>query len=156
MGAHALLLELYNPAMGPGMTNSQLTAGGAIATNTANITMAATIPSWVVAGMPVYDVTVGAYLGVVSSGSGTTTLVLGSNAAHAGTGTSDVLQFGLTPSDLTVCAAAGTDIVGNLQLAQLKCQELTALLTYISTDLLTSSQDSPVYTTLASVITDLA
>jgi hypothetical protein len=55
--------------------------------------MAQTIPSWVVAGMTVFDVTVGFSLGTVSSGAGTTTLVLGANAAHAGSGSNDGCKF---------------------------------------------------------------
>ena len=92
MGARASLLQLYNVAA---PQPAQLTAGGTISTGSANITMAATIPSWVVAGMPVYDVTASAYLGLVSSGAGSTTLVLGANSAAAGSGSADVLAFGL-------------------------------------------------------------
>jgi hypothetical protein len=70
-----------------------LTAAGTISTGSANITMAQTIPSWVVAGMTVFDVTNGFNLGTVSSGAGTTTLVLQANAAHAGSGAAMCCRF---------------------------------------------------------------
>jgi hypothetical protein len=73
--------------------NVSLIAAGTITTSSANITMAATIPASVTAGMNVFDVTVGFNLGTVSSGAGTTTLVLTGNAAHAGSGSNDVLQI---------------------------------------------------------------
>jgi hypothetical protein len=61
-----------------------LTAAGPISTSSANIAMAQTIPASVTAGMTVLDVTNGFNLGTVSSGAGTTTLLLTGNAAHAG------------------------------------------------------------------------
>ena len=70
-----------------------LTAAGTISTSSASITMAQTIPSWVVAGMTVFDVTNSSALGTVLSGAGTTTLVLTANAAHAGSGSADVLTI---------------------------------------------------------------
>jgi hypothetical protein len=73
--------------------NFNLTAGGTISTGSANIVMAKTLPATVVSGMNVFDVTNQQQIGTVSSGAGTTTLVLQANAAHAGSGSSDVLQF---------------------------------------------------------------
>lgn len=70
-----------------------LAAGASFTTGSANITMGATIPSWVVAGMTVYDLTNGQAIGTVSSGAGTTTLVLTGNAAHASSGGTDSLAF---------------------------------------------------------------
>jgi hypothetical protein len=155
MGARASLLELYNSAA---PQPAQLTAGGAISTGSANITMAATIPAWVVAGMPVWDVTTGQLLGAVSSGAGTTTLVLAAVALHNGSGSADVLQFGLTPPDIAACYAGpgGTDIRGLIQVAQLKCTEAIALLNFISNDLITSGQDAAANTIIAAAITSLS
>jgi hypothetical protein len=70
-----------------------LTAAGTISTGSPNVTVAATIPVTVVAGMNVLDVTNGFNLGTVLSGAGTTTLVLTGNAAHAGSGSNDALQI---------------------------------------------------------------
>jgi hypothetical protein len=70
-----------------------LTAAGPISTSSASITMAQTIPSWVVAGMSVFDVTKNASLGTVSSGAGTSTLVLSANSLSAGSGSTDVLTI---------------------------------------------------------------
>jgi hypothetical protein len=73
--------------------SGSLTAAGAISTASPNIAMALPIPPWVVAGMPVFDVTAGHLLGTVSSGAGTTTLVLGANSAFVGSGSNDILQI---------------------------------------------------------------
>jgi hypothetical protein len=70
-----------------------LTAAGTISTSSASITMPQTIPSWVVAGMSVFDVTKNASLGTVASGAGTTTLVLTANSLSAGSGSADVLTI---------------------------------------------------------------
>jgi hypothetical protein len=70
-----------------------LTANGTISTASATIAMSSTIPSSVVAGMSVTDVTNGFALGTVASGAGTTTLTLQANALHAGSGSNDVLKI---------------------------------------------------------------
>jgi hypothetical protein len=72
--------------------NFTLTAASNPSTSSPNITMAQTIPAAVVAGMTVTDVTAGHLLGTVSSGAGTTTLVLGANSAFVGSGSNDILQ----------------------------------------------------------------
>lgn len=73
-----------------------ITAGGTISTGSPNITMGSSNPGWVVAGMNVYDTTVGFNLGTVSSYIGTA-LVLTGNAAHAGSGSTDSLVFSAFP-----------------------------------------------------------
>ena len=153
MGARAYLLELASVAM---PNPAQLSAAGTISTSAATITMAAALPAWVVAGMPVYDVTAGAYLGLVSSGAGSTTLTLAANAAHAGSGSADVLQFGFNPSDIQVGYTGGADLRGLVQIAQVKCTEAIALLQYIQNDLITSGQDSQANSILSSAITSLS
>jgi hypothetical protein len=75
------------------MQTGQLTAASNPSTASPNITMAQPIPAWVLPGMTVVDVTKGASLGTVSSGAGTTTLVLGANSLSVGVGTSDVLTI---------------------------------------------------------------
>lgn len=84
-----------------------LAAGASFTTATASITMGASIPAWVVAGMTVYDATNQQAIGTVSSTAGTT-LTLTSNAAHASSGAADTLNFsafgnasGTAPSSLT-------------------------------------------------------
>jgi hypothetical protein len=75
------------------MVSGQLTAASNPSTGSPNITMAATIPAWVLPGYTVFDTTKNALLGVVSSGAGTTTLVMAANSLSVGTGTSDVLTI---------------------------------------------------------------
>jgi hypothetical protein len=67
-------------------------AGASFTTSSSTITMAASLPATVVAGMDVYDTTASAHIGTVLSTSGTT-LTLAANAAHASTGSSDSLVF---------------------------------------------------------------
>jgi hypothetical protein len=75
------------------MTSLQLTAASNPSTSSPNITMAQTIPASVIPGMTVFDTTKGVSLGTVSSGAGTSTLVLTANSLSVGTGTSDVLTI---------------------------------------------------------------
>ena len=74
-----------------------LAANGTISTGSATITMNVSNPGWVVAGMNVYDLTNNQQIGTVSSYSGTT-LTLTANAAHAGSGSTDSLQFSAFPA----------------------------------------------------------
>lgn len=162
MGAKSTLLELFNPAMvqsGEPVNGSlaigQVAAAGATSTSSAAVTLAAG-NSWIVAGMNVYDVTAGANVGTVSSyTAGGTSLTLSANASHA-IATGDVLQFGFTPSDLAVGFAAGADVRGLVGEAIKACNEALAKLNYLSTDVITSSQDSAANTLIASAITSLS
>jgi homoserine kinase len=71
-----------------------LTAASNPSTSSPNITMAATVPSWVLPGYTVTDVTAGnKLLGTVLSGAGSTTLVLAANSAFVGSGSSNVLTI---------------------------------------------------------------
>lgn len=163
MGVRATLLELFNVASiasgqaGFGfLPTAQLQAASNPSTASPNITMAQTIPAWVVTGMEVYDVTAGKLLGTVSSGAGTTTLVLGANSAFVGSGTSDVLQFGLTPSDLAVGAAAGTDVRGEIEMLTRELDVMIAKLNYLATDVITSGQNAAANTILTTAVTNLS
>lgn len=69
----------------------QLTANASWTTATATLSFAS-VPSWVVAGMNVYDVTKGVQIGTVSSTT-STTIVLTSNAASASNGAADVVAI---------------------------------------------------------------
>ena len=75
-----------------------LTLNGAFTTSSGTLTLASTAPAWLTAlgpngyGVNVYDITVGAQIGTVSSVSGTT-VTLQSAAAHAGSGASDSIAF---------------------------------------------------------------
>jgi hypothetical protein len=73
------------------MQTGTLTAASNPSTGSRNITMAQTIPAWVLPGFSVYDSTKGASLGTVLSGAGTSTLVLTANSLSAGTGSSDAI-----------------------------------------------------------------
>jgi hypothetical protein len=157
MAVRADLQKMYNIAMVASQATTklpigQLAAGGTVSTGSANITMAATIPAWVVSGMPVFDVTVGFLLGTVSSGAGTTTLVLQANAAHAGSGSADVLQFGFTPSDLAVGETAGRDIQGAIQLCTVKANEIAQICADVAADVITSGQNATLNTLLATTL----
>jgi len=162
MGVRATLLQLYNAnamvnsQQTTGLPAGQLLAASNPSTGSPNVTMAATIPAWVVANMLVYDVTAGKLLGVVSSGAGTTTLVLGANSAFVGSGTSDVLQFGFTPSDLTVGTTAGADVRGLIEVAQLKLTEAIQLINYLTSDVITSGQNATINTVLTTAVTNLS
>lgn len=161
MGARATLLEVYNQAMNlsgqagyGGLGLGQLASGGTTSTSSPTVTLAQNAPSWVVASMNVYDVTAGGNCGKVSTVSNATvTLAANSTTAIAN---GDVLQFGFTPSDLAVGAAAGSDVRGLVQLAQLKCSEAIAVLTYLTSDVITNSQDLNAYTALQAAITSLS
>ena len=129
----------------------QLLANASWATSAAVIVMAQTVPSWVVASQIVYDITSGAKIGTVSSTSNNT-LTLTANMASVSTGAADVLQFGFTPSDLSVGAAAGADIRGLVQLMRLHAAEIKAIATYVQTDIITSGQDAAANAILTNII----
>jgi len=135
-----------------GLPVAQLTAGASFGTGASTVVMAQAVPSWVVAGMNVYDVTKAANLGTVSGSTGTT-LTLSANFASAASGAADVFQFGFTPSDLSVGAGDGADIRGLVQLIRLHAAEIKAIATYLDTDIITSGQDSAANTILAAIVT---
>jgi hypothetical protein len=111
--------------------------------------------SWIVAGMPVYDVTTGFLIGTVGSyTSGSTSLTLAANASHAIT-SGDVLMFGFTPGDLVAGQVAGADIQGIIDLCIVKANEIAALVSYLQTDVITSSQDATLNTLLGTIATAL-
>lgn len=146
------LLKLFNAAGGP---LQQLTTTASWTTSATTLAISGAVPSWVVAGMNVYDVTKGANIGTVS-GSTSTTLTLSAAASAASSGAADVIQLGLTPSDLAVAAAAGCDVRGILEVCQIKANEIDQLMSYLETDVITSSQDSAANTLLAAIVTALA
>lgn len=74
-----------------------ITAGGAISTGSASITMGSSNPGWVVPGMNVYDLTNNKQIGTVLTYVGTA-LTLTGNAANAGSGSTDSLQFSAFPA----------------------------------------------------------
>lgn len=75
-----------------------LTAAASFTTSSTTLTLSATAPAWLLAlgtngsGVSVYDITAGAFIGTVSSISGTT-VTLTAAAAHASSGSADSLQF---------------------------------------------------------------
>ena len=69
-----------------------LAAGASFTTASTTITMGAAVPSWVVAGANVYDVTASAQIGTVASVAGST-VTLSAAAAHASSGSTDSLLF---------------------------------------------------------------
>jgi hypothetical protein len=84
-----------------------LTAGAAWTTTTPTIPLSAAVPSWVVPGMSVYDVTSQQEIGTVQSVSGSN-VTLTANAAHASSGSGDTISFsafgnatGTSPSSVT-------------------------------------------------------
>ena len=72
---------------------SGLAASASWTTASTTITMAAALPSWVIAGHQVYDTTNNELIGTVASGAGTTTLTLAAAAAFASSGAADNLLF---------------------------------------------------------------
>jgi hypothetical protein len=80
----------------------QLTANASWTTSSTTITLASTAPSWLTAlgtngsGCNVYDATSGQNIGTISSVSGTT-ITLTADAAHASSGSSDLLQISAFP-----------------------------------------------------------
>lgn len=62
----------------------------------------------------------------------------------------------LTAGDITQAESIGTDAKGEMLNAQLKCQELTALLNFLITDVLTPASDAGNISTLNTQITALA
>lgn len=87
-----------------------LTASSGTTTSSPTLNFSS-VPSWIVAGMTVYDETAAAALGTVSSTTGTT-VVLTANAAHAVT-TSDVITFSVfgNPSGTAPSTITNTGIV---------------------------------------------
>ncbi len=62
----------------------------------------------------------------------------------------------LTGGDLTQAETIGSDVKGLLVEAQLKCQELIALLNFINNDILTPASDSGNASTITAQITALS
>jgi hypothetical protein len=132
-----------------GLPLNQIACNQSFGTGAATITFAAALPSWVVASMNVYDVTNSQQIGTVSSVSANgLTLTLSANMSHASSGAADVLQFGLTPSDLAQGYATARDLSGEIQVAYLKAAELAQLIADIE-KVVTSGQDSAANTILA-------
>jgi hypothetical protein len=75
----------------------ELAAGAAFTTSSTSITLSASAPSWVVAGMNVFDITANANVGTVASVSGATVTLTG-DAAHASSGVADSLAFSAFPA----------------------------------------------------------
>ena len=129
----------------------QLQASASWGTGAAVIVMTQAVPSWVVASQVVYDVTAGAKMGTVSSVSNNT-LTLTANMAAVSSGANDVLQFGFTPSDLSVGAAAGYDVRGGVQEMRLHAAEIKRIATDMQTNVVTSSQNAAANGILTSII----
>ncbi|MDN3276002.1 Ig-like domain-containing protein [Frankia sp. RB7] len=90
-------------ASGDSLSFAELvTTSAATATSSNTLSFGAT-PSWIVAGMTVYDVTTGIRIGTVASTTGTS-VTLTANAAHA-VGSGDALSF---PEIATASAATST------------------------------------------------
>jgi hypothetical protein len=62
----------------------------------------------------------------------------------------------LTAGDITQAESLGIDAKANLALAQLKCQEITTLLNFLVTDVLTPASDAGNITTINTQITSLS
>jgi len=158
MGVSAYLNELYNAdgmlatSQVTGLPLGQIAAGGATATNSTTVVLGIAAPSWIVAGMPVYDVTAGAYVGAVASISGVD-VTLAADAANAIT-SGDVLQFGFEPADIAAGFATpnSTDVRGLVQLVQTKMNESRALLNYLLNNVVTNSEDSVTHAILNSAL----
>ena len=162
MGVKATLLELYNPLMvssgipaNGGLAAGQVAAAAGTATSSTTVSLGAG-NSWIVGNMPVYDVTSAALIGKVATyTANATTATLSANASSTIT-SGDVLQFGLTPSDLAAGETAGADVRGLVQVAQLHLSEAIAIINYLTTDVITSSQDATLNTVLTSAVTSLS
>ena len=164
MGVRASLLELYNPLMAsnpqaaanniglPGI--GQVLAASATTTSSETVTLAAPVPSWVVAGMEVFDTTSNLLIGTVGSVSGST-ITLSADASHA-IAAGDVLQLGLTPADINAAQLVSTDIRGVIETIQLRCSEAIQLLQFLTNDAVTSGVDSATFTLLNNQITALS
>jgi hypothetical protein len=61
-----------------------------------------------------------------------------------------------TAGDKTQAEALGTDLTGFMELCTLKCQELTEMLTFLNTDILTPAGDSSNASTITTQITNLS
>jgi len=83
-----------------------VTAATSFTTSSTSITLSGSVPSWVVAGMNVYDTTNNQQIGTVGAGSSGTTLNLSSTAAHASSGSADALQISAFPAS---SASSGTE-----------------------------------------------
>ena len=129
----------------------QLVANASWTTSVAVIVMLENLPSWVVASQIVYDVTSNAKIGTVSSTSNNT-LTLTANMASVSTGATDVLQFGFTPSDLSVGAAAGYDIRAGVQSMRLHAAEIKRIATDMQTNVITSTQNAAANAILTTLI----
>lgn len=62
----------------------------------------------------------------------------------------------LTAGDKTQAELIGSDVVGLMALADLKCRELITLLNFISADIMTPGGDSSNATTLGTQVTALS
>lgn len=135
-----------------GLPLMQIACNASFGTGAAVITFQNALPAWVVASMNVYDVTNSKQLGTVSSVSANgLTLTLGANMSNASSAAADVLQFGLTPSDLAQGYSTARDLQGELQIAWLKAAELAQLITDIE-KVVTSGQDSAANTILGNAL----
>ena len=84
-----------------------IAAAASFTTASTTITMSVNNPGWVVAGMNVYDATVGAQIGTVSSWSASsTTLTLTAVAGSSSSGATDSLVFSAWPAS---SASSGTE-----------------------------------------------
>lgn len=82
-----------------------LAAGASFTTSSTTIALGAAVPSWVVQGMNVYDLTNSQQIGTVASVAGSIITLTGA-AAHASSGSSDSLQFSAFPA---ASASSGTE-----------------------------------------------
>lgn len=161
MGVNTALLALYNPSMTVGALQGkvgQLAAGGATTTASTAVVLSATVPTWVVSGMPVYNLGPG-HVGNVGAVTGTpsgTSVTLAANAATA-ISTGDTLLFGLPPADTTQAQTApyADDVNANIWAAALRCQEAAQLLTRAKA-ILTAASDATNAATLTTQITNLS
>ena len=110
-GNHKIVVDPANPDVAYcGMPTLSLAATSSWTTGTANISIPYT-PTWLVAGLSVYDNTNGFFIGTVLSATGTT-LTLTANAAHASSGSSDTLHFSVNDAGVytTLNQAGGSSL----------------------------------------------
>jgi len=141
-------LDMITSMKDTGLPAGQLVVGSsAPSTAATTFTLSANAPAWVIAGMPVWDVTGNALLGHVASVSNATVTLAANSAANGSVG--DIVQFGFTPSDLAVGAAAGYDVRGVVEVAWQKLNEAYHVLNDLVTNVITNSQDAQANTQLA-------
>jgi hypothetical protein len=146
MGVRTVLREFFNPDSG--MLSGVLTALTGCTTSQSTFTTTVAVPSWVVASMPVYDVTAAGVVGTVASISAST-VTLNANATTA-VAIGDTLQFGIPTTDITesMTAPYTNDIRGNMAGCVLALDEIYKRLTDIKA-IMTAAGDS----TNASIMT---